>query len=108
MNKQRMEWLDCLRAVAMVFVIYGHINNSAWQFFLFTSPIKIPLFFAVSGYLFKNGGQVLTKVKKLFISIIIPYFFLSLFPFKLIAALLSSGGKSAAEVMNLFMTGEYL
>lgn len=107
-DKVRFDWIDSLRAVAMIFVIYGHMYNSSWHFFLFTSPIKIPLFFAISGYLFKSDSQVFAKIKKLIITILVPYFFLSLFPFKLIASLLPFTEMQSSEVLNLFFTGEYL
>lgn len=54
----RLDWLDALRAMAILFVIYGHLDDKQYAFFLYTSPIKIPLFFAISGYLLygKNGS----------------------------------------------------
>lgn len=74
----RLDWLDALRALAMLFVIYGHLYKN-YEFFLFTSPIKIPLFFAISGYLLYGR----TKSTKAFLlrmlqRIVIPWLILSL------------------------------
>ncbi|MBQ6467138.1 MAG: acyltransferase [Clostridia bacterium] len=108
MGKERIGWIDSLRGVAMVFVIYGHICPSFQQFFLFTSPVKIPLFFVVSGYLFKSDIPPFQKMKKLFVSILVPYFFLSLFPFKLAASFLPLTGLQTADVLRQFFSGDYL
>ncbi len=57
----RLDWLDVLRALAILFVMYGHLHSKQYAFFLFTSPIKIPMFFAISGYLM-CGKTESTKV----------------------------------------------
>lgn len=58
-NIRRKPWIDILRAIAMLFVVFGHQVQWWDDFFLYTTPIKIPLFFAISGYLFnhRNGFQ---------------------------------------------------
>ncbi len=78
--KIRENWIDYARALAILFVIFGHLNRDLNVFFLLTSPIKIPLFFCVSGYLFKpNKYQswksfLSTQLKR----VVFPYFLLSL------------------------------
>ena len=52
--EQRKDWIDVLRAIAVLFVIYGHMGRGMWLYYVSTSPIKIPLFFAISGYLFNE------------------------------------------------------
>ena len=49
---KRIDWLDALKAIALIFVVFGHILLEGSEYFVVTSPVKIPLFFAVSGYLF--------------------------------------------------------
>lgn len=76
----RKSWIDALRAFALILVIIGHqISNSA--FFVFTSPVKIPLFFAVTGYVFndKNGDSA-AFFNSLFKKIVIPWLALTLIP----------------------------
>ena len=51
---RRKLWLDGLRAVAMLLVILGHLLPGRSAFFVFTGPVKLPLFFAISGYLFRD------------------------------------------------------
>lgn len=62
-NQRRKTWLDVARGLAMLFVIFGHVSNELGvmgvekDFFFapivaFINPIKVPMFFAISGYLF--------------------------------------------------------
>ena len=68
----RKEWIDGLRALAMLIVMTWHISNginSQWLFSLITAPIMIPLFFSITGYVFNDceGNQKLfyTKLHKI-------------------------------------------
>jgi fucose 4-O-acetylase-like acetyltransferase len=59
---QRKEWLDALRGLAIFLVVLIHNVPSGAEkgvFVILTGPIKIPLFFAISGYVFNihNGKQ---------------------------------------------------
>ncbi len=75
----RKEWIDFLRGIAMLLVIWGHIAKNEYGFFLVTSPFKIPMFFALTGYLFNDrNGDAKAFLKNLFFRIIIPWLVLSL------------------------------
>lgn len=77
-EKLRLDWLDALRALAMLFVIYGHLYKK-YEIFLFTNPIKIPLFFAVSGYLlYGRSEDAKVFLGRMFRRIILPWLILSL------------------------------
>jgi len=54
--KRRQPWLDFLRGFAMLLVIWGHIAKTERMFYVFTGPFKMPLFFAITGYVFNDGG----------------------------------------------------
>lgn len=78
---KRTDWIDTARAIAMILVIIGHIcAKISASFFglkiipLLFNPIKLPLFFAISGYLFspKNDSPHYF-FSKLFYSKIVPY-----------------------------------
>ena len=76
---ERKNWLDALRALAILFVVFGHQVKGWSVFFLVTSPIKMPLFFVISGYLFKmRDGDSTNFYKNLFVKLIVPWIALSL------------------------------
>lgn len=53
-KRERLAWIDFLRGIAIIFVIYGHCKPESKLFFDLTSPIKMPLFFILSGFLFNT------------------------------------------------------
>ena len=82
-NQKRKEWVDALRALAIVLVVYGHRVPEWNGYFVFSSPIKIPLFFAITGYVMKGGDSIDIKVffQKLFRTLVIPWLVLSIVPY---------------------------
>lgn len=78
----RKLWLDALRGVAMLLVVYGHCVQEWTGYFVFTSPVKMPLFFIISGYLFKQrDGNQKKFFKSIFLKLIIPWMVFGLFPY---------------------------
>lgn len=78
----RKKWLDSLRGVAMLLVVYGHSVQGWIDFFVFVNPIKMPLFFAISGYLFKpRGGNQKKFYKSIFLKLIVPWIVFGMFPY---------------------------
>lgn len=76
-NTKRKGWIDALRGLAIILVIYGHSISNLPGYYIFTSPIKMPLFFAISGYVFhltRYGDFAKQLVKK----VIVPWFCLGL------------------------------
>ena len=78
-NTSRKGWVDALRCLAILLVMYGHCIKNMPGYFIFTSPVKMPLFFAITGYVFILGGWG-DFVKQLFRKVIIPWLFLGLLP----------------------------
>lgn len=103
MNK-RLAWIDALRAIAMILVVWGHQLKGVTEFFVFTSPIKIPLFFAISGYVFNaNHGEIKVFFKNWFVKLIIPWLSLALLP-QLPRLFLGKVG--FLELINIHISGE--
>ena len=76
----RKEWVDALRALAIFLVVYGH-RVCHPDYYLFSSPVKMPLFFALSGYLFKTrGGCDREFFRRLFWSVVVPWMCLGYLP----------------------------
>lgn len=71
----REAWLDGLRALPMLFVIIGHQVKGYPNFHLFISPIKLPLFFSISGYLiFGKTDEAKSFFSGLVRRLMIPWF----------------------------------
>ena len=80
LQKPRYDWLDAIKAVAMAFVIFVHLGlNGFTTFVMYTSFLKLPLFFAASGFVFNPKKQM--SVKEFLITrskrILVPYLCLS-------------------------------
>ena len=81
-EKHRKLWLDALRGVAMILVVYGHCVRDWDVYFLFTSPVKMPLFFIISSYLFNpRSGEQGKFFKNLFFKLVVPWMVLGMFPY---------------------------
>lgn len=78
---KRLDWIDALRALAIVLVIIGHCAPDCYIYFLLTSPLKMPLFFVITGFVFNpKDGRVVPFLKNLFVKIVIPWLILGLLP----------------------------
>lgn len=75
----RKAWVDGLRAIAILFVIFGHQASALKPYFVFTSPIKIPLFFMITGYVFNDSRTSIRDFfRNLFFKLVVPWFLLSI------------------------------
>lgn len=104
--KPRKAWIDGLRGLAMLFVLYGHLAGGWTEYFVFTSAIKIPLFFAITGYVFKvRSGKPLEFIKNLLIKIGIPWVVLTLMPVKIGYQLIRLNVHGALKTFYKFISG---
>jgi len=75
-ERKRIEWLDIMKGLAILLVVYGHIlQNEKVVDVIYM--IHLPIFMFVSGLLYKEEklkNNVIKKTK----SILIPYFFFSM------------------------------
>lgn len=78
-SSRRLDWLDALRGLAMLFVVYGHQVN--WrEYSVFVNPVKVCMFFAITGYLFKAEGSWSQFLRKILRRLVIPWLALPLIP----------------------------
>lgn len=111
---QRKQYIDALRGLSMIVVVYGHCllaesKTDYTAYFVFLSPINVALFFTISGYLFKPKKSDLEFFKHIFLRLVIPWFVLGLFPYYNISwklPLLLSG--TSYWFMNTLIIGEIL
>ncbi len=82
-NRNRKGWIDALRAIAILLVIYGHCVDSLPAYFVFTSPFKMPLFFAISGYVLcvkNDDGSYQRFFNQIINKVFVPWMVLGLLP----------------------------
>lgn len=105
-SESRKNWIDALRAFALILVIYGHHLSSGALFYVFTSPVKIPLFFAVSAMVFNEKR---TDPKAFFLNLlkrlVIPWLALTILPSLILIPM--EGFAAFAERLAEIVTGEY-
>jgi len=72
---KRIHWIDIVRGIAIILVIYGHLFNSDQQRYLIYA-FHMPLFFFISGLVFKpiTTKPLLHIALKYFKQLLIPYY----------------------------------
>ncbi len=66
---KRMNWLDWMKAIGMYLIVYGHYTSYGHKF-IYT--FSVPLFFVISGFLFKKEECIKTFFKKNLYNLILP------------------------------------
>lgn len=56
-KKERLGWIDATKGLAMLLVIWGHVQDTS-PLYLFVISFHVPLFLVVSGVLFGLNGSV--------------------------------------------------
>ena len=75
---QRISWIDCWKGIAILSVVAGHILDLKIAKYIFW--FHMPLFFFISGYLYKEKYDYLSFFKNKFLHLNVPYIsFLILF-----------------------------
>ncbi len=72
----RLNWIDWAKALAIIFVVYGHIPCERGDFLhYYITAFHMPLFFFISGFLTKKEYMSKTTLSKYWHTLIIPYLF---------------------------------
>lgn len=103
---KRKEWIDAIRAIGVLFIIFGHYYSKSNAYFVFTSPIKVPLLFAISGFVFSTRDSDIGRFfKNLFRKLIVPWIALTWVP-EIIGCLVGITEKSVGEVLYIAVSGQ--
>ncbi len=78
MENQRMEWIDTLKFLGILFIVIGHLGPTSGKLYNFVFLFHVPLFFFVSGLFHRQNKGFISFLNKKTKSLIIPYFILSL------------------------------
>jgi acyltransferase len=81
--EKRIEWVDVLKGIGIIIVVLGH-SGVPYELKKFLLSFSMPLFFFISGYLFKNeSNNIGSFFKKRVRSLLIPYFWFSIITYML-------------------------
>lgn len=74
MKTKRLSWLDSLRGFGIILITLGHLGCfELLERYIYS--FHVPLFFFISGYLYRRGTQPLsTYIKKKTLTILVPFF----------------------------------
>ena len=98
---KRKSWVDSLRALAMLMVVLTHTSTAENALFALTAAVKMPLFFAISGYLLRENEDraPLKYVLDRYVRLMIPYYALSIVSIPIVMAFRMHWGDSAREAL---------
>lgn len=112
MKKERIEWIDSIRGIVLIFICISHFNHdsvpeSIKNISQFTGTCFVPFFFFISGVLFSDNFQLKKFVSNKINKILIPFFAFSFFFIFLHEDLLSAGGLDYVllQIKNIFLLG---
>ena len=73
--KERINWIDWAKTLAVISVIYCHLPQSQeWFYYRYLQSVTIVVFFFLSGYLKKDYGSKKENWRKYWHGLILPYF----------------------------------
>ena len=67
---QRIAWIDCWKGIAIITVVVSHIIEPVSKYLFW---FHMPLFFFMSGYLYRNKSDYFAYFKRKFFHLLIPY-----------------------------------
>lgn len=71
--ERRIRYIDLLKGIGIILMVLGHMHYS-YMFEKFVFGFHMPLFFCISGYLYKRPSSIKTYFSKKVNSLLIPYF----------------------------------
>ena len=100
----RIDYIDFAKGVAILLVVYGHsigpFSDSLMPGMPCISTFHVPVFFFISGLLYKNYGSFTVFFKKRFVRILIPFIFFYLVLSFFVPALLGTLGSNTFHDWN--------
>jgi len=75
----RIEWVDTVRGIAFLMVIYAHLDYRSSALMHCFSPLVLTLFFFASGYLFKSNQSVIQALEQRVRTLLVPFLLLGIF-----------------------------
>lgn len=104
-SRQRIGYIDTAKGICIFLVVLGHcyIPQSG-----FLSMLRMPLYFTLSGFFFKDYGGLLPTFIKKCNKILIPFFFFYTAAFVILMAKVWAGAKVSHSFVAFFLSKDYL
>lgn len=77
MSSERIEWIDTLKFLGILFITIGHLGDGSGLLYRFVYLFHVPLFFFLSGVFHRRKNKMKTLIQKKFTTLLVPYFLLS-------------------------------
>ena len=93
--KERINWIDWAKALAVCSVVFCHLPQSQeWFYYRYLQALTMVVFFFISGYLKKNRGSDKENWKKYWYGLIVPYILYNVvvYPYWILKYYLVHGG----------------
>ena len=93
--KERINWIDWAKALAVCSVVFCHLPQSQeWFYYRYLQALTMVVFFFISGYLKKNRGSDKENWKKYWYGLIVPYIIYNVvvYPYWILKYYLVHGG----------------
>lgn len=105
MAEKRIEWVDIAKGIGIICVVIGHTEISDTLFGRIIYLFHMPLFFYISGYLYKKQENMKAHLKNKSIQLLIPYFvFLFIFtPVNGLSDLLNNTSLSISDIISFVL-----
>jgi len=92
--KERINWIDWAKALAVVSVVFCHLPQSQeWFYYRYLQALTMVVFIFISGYLKKDYGSTRENWRKYWHGLIIPYMIYNMvvYPFWMLKFYISNG-----------------
>ena len=97
-SNKRLDWIDIAKGYGIVLVILAHLNK--WSFNNYIYSFHLPLFFFLSGYVFKVNNNFVDFLIKKIKGLLVPYFLLGI-PMVLFIALYNLKGLKGIKYYSI-------
>lgn len=79
---KHLNWIDYIKGIGIILVVIGHTTDigDTWRVWIYT--FHMPLFFCISGYLFKHNHPIIRMAQRLLLPLLI-YMLLIVIPFEI-------------------------
>ena len=101
--KERINWIDWAKALAVCSVVFCHLPQSQeWFYYRYLQALTMVIFIFISGYLKKDRGSDKENWKKYWYGLIIPYIIYNVvvYPYWILKYYLVHGGCEANRLFS--------